>query len=313
MSEQQLLKEARQEAAQALDEIQILKEELDEVKAALRLKDQRLKWAIGKLASVANVVSSARDALTSGTAHYHTILLMGPNGSGKGTQGALAKRQFEGMRHIESGAIFRANISGGTDLGLEAKEYIARGDLVPDNLTFPMVMDAIRTEGAHGFLLDGYPRSLDQAKRMWDAFVEEDLTLDFVIEIQLDRSVCKERIMGRRVCGFDGNHPNNVGIPAIAPNGDRCRVCGAHTTARSDDLDEAAINKRHDIYFDAEQGTLAACKFFKKLAQRQKLTYIEMDGAGAIDHVQASLLGHLQPGMEVVMGPGLRTISRPLY
>ncbi len=80
------------------------------------------------------------------------ILIFGPNGSGKGTQGELVKQKYN-LAHIESGAIFRENIKGGTELGKQAKAYIDRGDLVPDSITIPMVLDTLKTKGENGWLL----------------------------------------------------------------------------------------------------------------------------------------------------------------
>ena len=80
------------------------------------------------------------------------ILMFGPNGSGKGTQGALIKKAF-GLAHIESGAIFREHVGGGTELGKKAKEYMDRGELVPDSITIPMVLETLKTKGADGWLL----------------------------------------------------------------------------------------------------------------------------------------------------------------
>ncbi|MBG0776431.1 MAG: adenylate kinase [Desulfovibrionaceae bacterium] len=220
------------------------------------------------------------------------ILIFGPNGSGKGTQGALVKKKYDGMAHIESGAIFREHIGGGTELGKKAKEYIERGDLVPDDITIPMVLETLKSKGAGGFLLDGFPRSIIQAQKLWEALQADGIKLDYVIEILLPREVAKARIMGRRLCANDPNHPNNVGIPAIAPNGDKCRVCGGALSARADDQDEAAINKRHDIYYDTTTGTLAAAYFYKNMKDGG-FKYIELDGEGTIDAIKETLLSQL--------------------
>ena len=93
------------------------------------------------------------------------ILIFGPNGSGKGTQGSLVKGKYS-VTHIESGAIFREHIGGGTELGKKAKEFIERGDLVPDEITIPMVLDTLKTKGAGGWLLDGFPRNMVQAEKL---------------------------------------------------------------------------------------------------------------------------------------------------
>ena len=221
------------------------------------------------------------------------ILIFGPNGSGKGTQGDLVKRKYH-LAHIESGAIFREHIGGGTELGKKAKAYIDRGDLVPDDITIPMVLETLKTRGKDGWLLDGFPRNMVQAEKLWEALQREGLKLDYVIEIQLARETAKNRIMGRRLCKNNNNHPNNIFIDAIKPNGDVCRVCGGELTVRSDDQDEAAINKRHDIYYNDVDGTLAAAHYFKKLADQGRTTYIELDGSGSIDAIKETLLSRLK-------------------
>lgn len=220
------------------------------------------------------------------------ILIFGPNGSGKGTQGTLIKDKFN-IAHIESGAIFREHIGGGTGLGKKAQEYINKGDLVPDDITIPMVLETLKTKGANGWLLDGFPRNMVQAEKLWEALQKENLKLDYVVEILLDRQVAKERIMGRRLCANNNNHPNNIYNPAIKPNGDVCRVCGGALSTRADDQDEDAINKRHDIYYDTKTGTLAASYFYKDLASKGLTKYIELDGSGAIEDTRASLLKQL--------------------
>ena len=126
------------------------------------------------------------------------ILAFGPNGSGKGTQGAIIKDKF-GLDHIESGAIFREHIKGGTELGKKAKAYIDSGDLVPDEITIPMVLETLAKSKDKGWLLDGFPRSLAQAEALDKALAESGMALDYVIEIDLDRDIAKERIMGRRL------------------------------------------------------------------------------------------------------------------
>jgi adenylate kinase len=220
------------------------------------------------------------------------ILMFGPNGSGKGTQGALVKKKYD-LAHIESGAIFREHICGGTELGKKAKEYIDKGELVPDDITIPMVLETLEKQGAGGWLLDGFPRNIAQAEKLWDALQEKGMSLDYVIEILLPREVAKARIMGRRLCVNDNNHPNNVGIPAIAPKDGKCRVCGGELKSRADDQDEDAIDKRHNIYYDTETGTLAAAYFFKDKCAQGNCTYIELDGEGSIDEIKETLLNQL--------------------
>ena len=221
------------------------------------------------------------------------ILIFGPNGSGKGTQGAVVQKKY-GIPHIETGVIFRDNIKNQTDLGNKAKAYIDRGDLVPDEITVPMILKRLQeADCKNGWLLDGFPRNLAQAEALWKALGEAGMKLDNVIEILLDRETAKKRIMGRRLCANDNNHPNNIYIEAIKPaekDGKLvCRVCGCDKlTARADDQDEAAIDKRHGIYYDTKAGTLAAVRYFK-----ERVRVLEVDGTPGVKEVSSALLAKL--------------------
>jgi adenylate kinase len=223
------------------------------------------------------------------------ILIFGPNGSGKGTQGAIVQKKY-GITHIESGAIFRKNIGGGTELGKKAKAYIDRGDLVPDDITIPMILDRLKEDDCKkGWLLDGFPRNVVQAETLHKALKDAGIKLDYVVEIALDRKIARDRIMGRRLCVNDNNHPNHVFIDAIKPveKGGKlvCRVCGGDLKTRPDDQDEAAINKRHDIYYDAKTGTMAAVNYFKNVTGPKM---ISIDGAPPIEEVSEKLMSQLQ-------------------
>ena len=223
------------------------------------------------------------------------ILFFGPNGSGKGTQGAIVKERY-GIPHIETGVIFRDNISRGTALGKEAKGYIDRGELVPDSITIPMILDRLKADDCkNGWLLDGFPRNLTQAQELDKALKEEGIVLDIVIDMVLPREIAKGRIMGRRLCVNDNNHPNNINIDAIKPNGDKCRVCGGDLKTRSDDQDEAAIDQRHNIYYDTETGTTAGMNYFKEVSAKNNgiPKIIELDGRPGVKEVSAELLSKL--------------------
>jgi adenylate kinase len=220
------------------------------------------------------------------------ILIFGPNGSGKGTQGAIVQKKYN-VPHIETGVIFRENISKGTELGTKAKEFIDKGELVPDDITIPMILNRLKEDDCkEGWLLDGFPRNLAQAEALYEALQKENIPLDFVIEIELDRETSKKRIMGRRLCANDNNHPNNIFIDAIKPaekDGEFvCRVCGGTLSTRSDDQDEAAIDKRHGIYYDTETGTMAGVNYFKERA-----TVIGVDGLPGVKEVSENLLKKL--------------------
>jgi len=221
------------------------------------------------------------------------ILIFGPNGSGKGTQGAAVQKKY-GIPHIETGVIFRDNIKNNTELGNIAKSFIERGELVPDAITVPMILKRLQeSDCKNGWLLDGFPRNLTQAEALGNALEEAGMKLDAVIEIVLDRETAKKRIMGRRLCANDNNHPNNIYIEAIKPAEKEgkpvCRVCGCDKlTARADDQDEAAIDKRHGIYYDTNTGTLAAVRYFK-----ERVRTLEVDGTPGVREVSTALLAKL--------------------
>ncbi|NLD38741.1 MAG: adenylate kinase [Desulfatiglans sp.] len=224
------------------------------------------------------------------------VLFFGPNGSGKGTQGAIVKTRLN-IPHIETGVIFRENILKGTTLGKEAKGYIDRGELVPDSITIPMILDRIKNDDCkNGWLLDGFPRNLTQAEELDRSLKKEGIALDIVIEMELPRQIAKERIMGRRLCENDNNHPNNIFIDAIKPDGDNCRICGGRLKTRNDDQDETAIDKRHDIYYDTKTGTMAAVNYFKKLSMANKgiPKIIGLDGRPGVKEVSEYLLDKLK-------------------
>jgi adenylate kinase len=222
------------------------------------------------------------------------ILFFGPNGSGKGTQGAIIKEKYA-VPHIETGVIFRENIARGTQLGKQAKSYIDKGELVPDDVTIPMVLNRLKGDDcSSGWLLDGFPRNLSQAMALHEALSQEGISVDVVIEIILDRDVAKRRIMGRRLCVNDNNHPNNINIDAIKPDGDRCRVCGGELKKRDDDQDEAAIDQRHDIYYDTETGTRSAVQYYKDLSRKNGIpAIVELDGSKSVEAVSKELMEKL--------------------
>lgn len=220
------------------------------------------------------------------------ILIFGPNGSGKGTQSANLVKKYN-LAHVESGGIFRENIGGGTALGKEAKAYIDRGDLVPDSITIPMILDRLsRPDCQKGWILDGFPRNPAQAEALIESLEAKNMPLDVVIVIDLDREVCKQRLMGRRTC--PNGHPNNLAIDAIKPKGEGdqlvCWKCGAALTVRKDDVDEDAIDKRHDIYFNAEEGTLGSVAVMERwVAQREGAKMVMVNGEGTIDEVRENM------------------------
>ena len=212
--------------------------------------------------------------------------------SGKGTQSAKLVKSLN-LAHIESGGIFRANIGGGTELGKQAKAYIDRGELVPDSLTIPMVLNRLKEDDCKdGFILDGFPRTPEQSHALIKGLQQEGISLNAVIEIELAREIAKSRLMGRRTC--PNGHPNNTAIPAIQPN-ERdgklyCWKCGELLTCRDDDVNEKAIDQRLDIYFDEKDGTLGSVKVMEDwAAENADVRYTRVDGSAPIDEVSAAV------------------------
>jgi len=206
------------------------------------------------------------------------IILLGAPGAGKGTQAKSISNKYN-IPHISTGDIFRKNISERTPLGIEAKKYIDNGQLVPDELTIDIIKSRLVEEDCeNGYLLDGYPRTVEQAKAL-DVFLNErEANLDTALLIKVPREFILERMTGRRVCPSCGasyhvkfNPPKNEGI---------CDICGSDIIQRDDDA-EITVNKRLDIY---EAQTHPLIEYYKS---RDLLS--EVDGTQAINDVFESV------------------------
>ena len=156
------------------------------------------------------------------------IVLLGPPGSGKGTQAHIICEKYS-LPHISTGDIFRANIAGGTELGKKAKEYMDKGSLVPDDLTISIVVDRLNQPDCEkGFVFDGFPRNLAQAKKL-----DEMVTLDKAIMIHLDDEEIINRLSKRRMCRSCGNPTHLDWL-----KDDKCEKCGGEVYQRDDDAEE---------------------------------------------------------------------------
>ncbi len=174
------------------------------------------------------------------------IIMLGAQGTGKGTVAGVLNRQ-NGWVQLSTGDIFRENISKGTELGIEANKYISKGCLVPDEITISMVekrLDELKNEV--GIILDGFPRNIEQAKKLDEILESKGQKVDWVINLETPRDEIIERMMNRRVCPKCKAtynlklHPSKVeGI---------CDNCGTELVIRADDSDENAIKKRLEIY-----------------------------------------------------------------
>ncbi|MEU1225271.1 adenylate kinase [Streptomyces sp. NPDC005828] len=174
------------------------------------------------------------------------IVLVGPPGAGKGTQAAYLAKNL-GIPHISTGDLFRANISQGTPLGVEAQSYMKAGQLVPDSVTIGMAEDRMRQADAEGgFLLDGFPRNVAQAEAL-DAFLKADgIELDAVLDLEVPEDEVVKRIAGRRICRNDSSHVFHVTYNAPKSEG-VCDACGGELYQRDDDTEET-VRKRLSVY-----------------------------------------------------------------
>ena len=177
--------------------------------------------------------SSSRRAVFAVAAGPKKIVIAGAPASGKGTQCELIVDKY-GLEHISAGDLLRAAVAAGTDLGMRAKEFMDRGDLVPDEVVVGMVVEALDTDKAKsaGWLLDGYPRSASQA----DAITKEGIVPDAVVLLDVPDDILVERVVGRRMDPETGKIYHLKFNPPPADVAERC-------TQRSDDTEEKAMNR----------------------------------------------------------------------
>jgi adenylate kinase len=175
------------------------------------------------------------------------LILLGPPGSGKGTQGERLQEDFR-LPYYATGDILRAAVRDGTDLGREAKEYMDRGDLVPDEVIVGVIAERVAShEAADGFILDGFPRTLPQAEALEAKMEELDREITAAVLIEVPDEEVVRRLGGRRTCVKNGHvfhvefdPPKNEGV---------CDVCGARLEVRDDDKPEV-IRHRLEQYHD---------------------------------------------------------------
>ena len=202
------------------------------------------------------------------------LVLVGPPGAGKGTQAVFIAERFS-IPKISTGDIFRANVSGGTELGKLAKEYMDAGDLVPDEVTIAMVRDRLgEPDAAAGFLLDGFPRNVAQAYELDSVLNDLGTSLDVVLELEVDNEEVVKRLSGRRTCRKCG-HIVHVDYDATLVAG-VCDKCGGELFQRDDDKAET-VRHRLDVY--AEQ-TSPLIEFYAKRGQ-----LVVVDALGTVEDV----------------------------
>ena len=202
------------------------------------------------------------------------IILLGPPGAGKGTQAKSISNRYS-IPHISTGDIFRKNISEETPLGIEAKGYMDKGLLVPDEVTINMVKDRLTWEDCkNGYLLDGFPRTVAQAEALETFLNSRDENIDTALLIDVPMEFILERMTGRRVCGSCGASYHVKFNPTKVEG--ICDVCGSEVVQRKDDREDT-VRERLDVY---ERQTQPLIDFYK-----EKNLLSTVDGTKAINEV----------------------------
>lgn len=181
------------------------------------------------------------------------LVLMGLPGAGKGTQAEKIVEKY-GIPHISTGDMFRAAMKDETELGLKAKSFMDKGELVPDEVTIGIVRERLsKDDCTKGFLLDGFPRTVPQAEALEKILSDLEKKLNFVINVQVDQDILMERLTGRRICKSCGatyhlvfNPPSESGV---------CDRCGGELYQRADD-NEATVKNRLEVNIKQSQPLL---------------------------------------------------------
>ena len=211
------------------------------------------------------------------------LILLGAPGVGKGTQAELISREF-GIPQISTGDILRKEVKEGSELGKQAKKYMDSGALVPDDVIVGMMEKRIKADDCrNGFILDGFPRTTDQAEALDKMLEKNSLTLDKVILIDVPKNEIVERLTGRRVCSKCGavyhiknNPPKTEGV---------CDKCGGKLIQRDDDTKEVVEN-RLKVY---EKSTMPLIDYYKKADKLAKI-----NGLGSIEEIFENIKAVLQ-------------------
>jgi adenylate kinase len=211
------------------------------------------------------------------------IVLVGPPGAGKGTQAQFIASHLS-IPKISTGDIFRANVSGGTELGKQAKKFMDRGDLVPDEVTIAMVRDRLAEDDAgHGFLLDGFPRNVPQAETLKKILAEWDSRLDIVLELVVDEDEVVRRLSGRRTCEQCGRIWH---VDFDDKKDDICDECGGRLFQRDDDKEDV-VRHRLEVY---QEQTSPLVQFYA-----DERILVGIDATGPVEEVTNRALAALRP------------------
>lgn len=209
------------------------------------------------------------------------LLLMGPPGAGKGTQAVKLVEKFN-IPQISTGDMFRAAVKEGTPLGKKAKACMDAGTLVPDEVTVGIVRERLsKSDCKNGFILDGFPRTVEQATALEKILNELNLSLTKVLNINVPAEFLIERAIGRRICKTCGA---TYHVKFNPPKSDVCDNCGGELYQRADDNADT-MKKRLSVY---EESTHPLIEYYKKVG-----LYVEVDGRQPIEKVTEELINVL--------------------
>lgn len=210
------------------------------------------------------------------------IIMLGAPGAGKGTQAKMIAEKY-GIPHVSTGDIFRANIKNGTELGMEAKKYMDKGLLVPDELTVKILLDRVaKDDCAKGYVLDGFPRTIHQADVLEEALNKIGDKIDFAIDVDVPDENIIRRMSGRRACLSCGATYHIEHVPPKAEG--ICDKCGQELVLRDDDKAETVKN-RLNVYHEQTQPLI---EFYEK-----KGVLKSVDGTVDMKDVFAAIVGIL--------------------
>lgn len=206
------------------------------------------------------------------------LILLGPPGAGKGTQAAKITEKYH-IPQISTGDIFRDNIKNGTELGKKAQEYMNRGELVPDSVVVSIALERLKEPDCeNGFLLDGFPRTIEQAQALDEFLARHQKKIDHVLYVYADKELIMKRMSGRVVCRNCGASYHTVTLPPKQE--DICDLCGGELFHREDDNPET-VKTRIEVY---EAQTRPLIEYYKEAG-----TLAPLDGIKDVDVLFAEI------------------------
>jgi adenylate kinase len=211
------------------------------------------------------------------------IILLGAPGAGKGTVAKLLS-EYDGSVQVSTGDILRAAVREGSDLGKQAKEYMDRGDLVPDSLIMKIMEERLQGDDCkEGFIFDGFPRTIPQAEELKQLLEKLNVTLDMVVNLEVPREVILDRLTTRRTCSNpDCQAIYNIKSNPPTPDG-KCTACGSPVVQRDDETEEAITN-RLETY---NEKTAPLIGFYEKEGLLKN--FLSLSSKDTVDDIKKSL------------------------